>query len=126
MMNILILALLAQEGPELLLGTFDREADARTWEASGKAVRTFEPRDPTDLNKQCKVVLEGGGYGGVYSYRLPKDWSAYEVFSFVVWSHDRRGLGVRVDDDNSKNYATRYNGDVTLEQGRNLVQIPIK
>jgi len=34
-------------------------------------------------------------------------------------------MGIRVDDDNSKNYATRYNGDVTLEAGRNLVQIPI-
>lgn len=124
-MNMLILlALLSQE--ELLLGTFDREADARTWEPSGKAARTFEPRDPTDLNKQCKVVMEGGGYGGLYSFRMAKDWSAYEVLSVVVWSHDRRSLGVRVDDENSKNFATRYNGEVTLEQGRNLVQIPVK
>ena len=140
MMNLLILSLLAapsglaeaaaqaaaEAGPELLLGTFDREGDARVWEASGKAARSFEPRDPTDLNKQCKVVLEGGGYGGIYSFRMAKDWSAYEVLSVVVWSHDRRGLGVRVDDENSRNYATRYNGDVTLEQGRNLVQIPVK
>src|SRR5205823_158198 len=100
--------------------------DARLWEATGSGVMTFEPRDPTDLNKMCKVVLGVGGYGGIYSYRQPKDWSSYEVLSFVVWSPDRRGLGIRVDDESSKNYATRYNGGVTLEAGRNLVQIPIK
>jgi hypothetical protein len=116
----------AQEGPELILGTFDRPEDARLWEGSGSGTATFEPRDPTDLNKMCKVVLGAGGYGGIYSYRQPKDWSPYEVLSFVVWSPDRRGLGIRVDDENSKNYATRYNGDVTLEAGRNLVQIPLR
>jgi hypothetical protein len=112
--------------PELLLGDFDRPQDARLWEPSDKATRTFEPRDPTDLNKACKVVLEGGSYGGIYSYRQPKDWSAYEVLSFVVWSPDRRGLGVRVDDENSRNYSTRYNGEVTIDAGRNLVQIPLR
>jgi hypothetical protein len=87
---------------------------------------TFEPRDPTDLNKMCKIVLGAGGYGGIFSFRQPKDWSSYEVLSFVVWSPDRRGMGIRVDDENSKNYATRYNGDATLEAGRNLIQIPIR
>lgn len=117
---------LAQEPPEQILGTFDRPEDAKLWEASGAATITFEPLHPTDLSKACKVVIGQGGYGGIYSYRMPKDWTPYEVLSFVVWSPDRRGLGVRVDDANSKDYATRYNGDVTLEQGRNLVQIPIK
>ncbi len=115
-----------QDGPELLLGSFDRPEDARLWEGSGSGIATFEPREATDLNKMCKVVLGAGGYGGIYSFRVAKDWSPYEVLSFVVWSPDRRGLGIRVDDDNSKNYATRYNGDVTIEAGRNLVQIPIR
>ena len=126
---LLLGALLAvcssQDKPELLLGNFDRPEDSRLWEAGGAATMTFEPRDPTDRNKACKLVFSGGSYGGISSFRLPKDWSRYEVLSFVVWSPDRRGMGVRVDDDNSKNYATRYNGDVTLESGRNLVQIPI-
>ncbi len=122
----LLLALQAAEPPGILLGDFDRPEDERLWEASGKAARSFAPRDPTDLNKQCKVVMEGGGYGGIYSYRQPKDWSGHEVLSFVVWSPDRRGLGVRVDDENSRNYATRYNGEVTLDEGRNLVQIPLQ
>lgn len=116
----------AQEAPEVFLGTFDRPEDARLWEATGTGVITFEPREVTDLNKVCKIVLGAGGYGGIYSYRQPKDWSAYEVLSFVVWSPDRRGLGIRVDDENSKNYTTRYNGDATLEAGRNLIQIPIQ
>jgi hypothetical protein len=115
----------SQDKPELLLGNFDRPEDARLWEAGGGATMTFEPRDPTDTNKACKLVFTGGSFGGISSFRLPKDWSPYEVLSFVVWSPDRRGMGIRVDDDNSKNYATRYNGDVTLEAGRNLVQIPI-
>jgi len=122
----LLLALASSQDPkELLLGNFDRPEDTRLWEASGAAAMTFEPRDPTDPNKSCKLVFGGGSYGGIASYRQPKDWSPYEVLSFVVWSPDRRGMGVRVDDDASKNYATRYNGEVTLEAGRNLVQIPI-
>jgi hypothetical protein len=122
----LSLLLWGQEGPEQILGTFDRPEDARLWEASGAATMTFEPRDPTDLNKMAKVVMGGGSYGGLYSYRQPRDWSVFEVLSFVVWSPDRRGLGVRVDDENSRNYATRYNGEATLEAGRNLIQIPIR
>lgn len=116
---------LAQDRPELILGNFDRPEDTRLWEGGGAAAMTFEPRDPTDRNKSCKLVFSGGSYGGISSFRQPKDWSAYEVLSFVVWSPDRRGMGVRVDDENSKNYATRYNGDVTLEAGRNLIQVPI-
>ncbi len=115
-----------QEPPELTLGTFDRPEDVRLWEGGGSATMTFGHRDPTDLNKSCKIVLNGGSYGGISSYRQPKDWSPYEVLSFVVWSPDRRGMGVRVDDENSKNYATRYNGEVTLEAGRNLVQVPLR
>jgi hypothetical protein len=122
----LSLLLCTQEGPEQILGTFDRPEDARLWEGSGAGTLTFEPRDPTDLNKMAKLVTGGGSYAGIFSFRQPKDWSAYEVLSFVVWSPDRRGLGIRVDDENSKNYATRYNGEATLEAGRNLVQIPIR
>jgi hypothetical protein len=116
----------AQEPPELILGTFDRPEDVRLWEASGAATISFEPRVPTDLNKVCKIVIGEGGHGGLYSFRLPKDWSRYEVFSFVLWSPDRRGFAVRIDDEHSKDFATRYNGDITVEEGRNLVQIPIK
>src|SRR5436190_8800757 len=122
---LLLASLSLQDKPELVLGNFDRPEDARLWEGGGAATMTFEPRDPTDRNKSCKLVFSGGSFGGISSFRQPKDWSPYEVLSFVVWSPDRRGMGVRVDDDNSKNYATRYNGDVTLEAGRNLVQIPI-
>lgn len=116
----------AQDEPEVLLGTFDRPEDVRLWEASGAATLTIEPREVTDFNKMAKVVMGQGGFGGLYSYRQPRDWSRYEVLSFVVWSPDRRGLGIRVDDENSRNYATRYNGDVTIEAGRNLVQIPVR
>jgi hypothetical protein len=122
----LFVLVFSQEGPEQILGTFDRPEDARLWEASGAATLTLEPRDPTDRNKMAKVAMTGGSYGGIYSYRQPKEWSAFEVLSFVVWSPDRRTLGVRVDDENSRNYATRYNGDVILEAGRNLIQIPIR
>jgi hypothetical protein len=95
----------AQDAPEVLLGTFDRPEDVRLWEASGAATLTIEPREVTDFNRMAKVVTGQGGFGGLYSYRQPKDWSSYEVLSFVVWSPDRRGLGIRVDDENSKNYA---------------------
>src|SRR5579883_2765452 len=94
LLGVLLASFCAQDKPELVLGTFDRPEDARLWEAGGAATMTFEPRDPTDRNKQCKLVFGGGSYGGISSFRLPKDWSPYEVLSFVVWSPDRRGMGV--------------------------------
>src|SRR5258708_31595397 len=79
------LAALAQDKPdagEVILGNFDRPEDSRLWEVNGGATMTFEPRDPTDRNKSCKLVFSGGSYGGISSFRQPKDWSSYEVLSF--------------------------------------------
>src|SRR5436189_861601 len=56
----------------------------------------------------AKLVTSGGSYAGIYSYRQPKDWSAYEVLSFVVWSPDRLGLDRKSTRLNSSHRCISY------------------
>ncbi len=122
------LSLAAGAATEVIIANFDRPGDEALWSAgdSGGVKLSVEARDKTDRNKSLRVETINGEYPGISTDKLPADWSQYEVFSFVVWAPSGRELGIRIDDANSKNYATRYNGGVTIEKGRNLVQIPVK
>ena len=128
LVTCLRLSLAAGATSEVIIANFDRPGDEALWSAgdSGGVKLTVEARDKTDRNKSLRVETINGEYPGISTDKLPADWSQYEVFSFVVWAPSGRELGIRIDDANSKNYATRYNGGVTIEKGRNLVQIPVK
>src|SRR6266436_3715859 len=99
---LLLCALLTQDSNDVILGNFDRPEDTRLWEVNGGATMTFEPRDPTDRNKSCRLVFTGGSYGGMAAGRQAEGWSSCEVLRFVVWAPVRRGMGERVDEENSK------------------------
>ncbi len=124
--------LAAADEPEVVFSTFDNDTDLAKWQAgdSGKVNVSVENRVRTDRNKSLKVEVVSGDYPGIVTYKMPKDWSKYEVLSFEVWSNDSRILGIRIDDDNSHGYTTRYNGPgdngVTIDKGHNLIQIPTK
>lgn len=122
------LSVASGQAPEVIIANFDRPGDEAMWSPgdSGGVKISVEPRDKTDRNNSLRVETLSGEYPGISTLKIPADWSKYEVLSFVVWSPSARELGIRIDDANSKNYATRYNGGVTLDKGRNLVQIPVK
>jgi hypothetical protein len=86
------------------------------------------PRAVTERQKVLRYVAKGGDYPA-FAFRkpqLPKDWSHYEALSFDVWSNSDHQLAVRIDDEKSVGYASRYNGDVHLLKGLTHVQLPIK
>lgn len=117
----------ASDKPSLVISDFEAASDLAKWETgdSGDVALTIEPRIASDTNKMLKLSVKGGAYPGISLRKPPKDWGQYEVLSMVVWSAGPVSLGIRVDDDASKNFATRYNGGTSLTAGRTLVQIPI-
>jgi len=117
----------AADKPMLMLGDFENPADLQKWEAgdSGNVELSLAPRIVTDTNMMLKFVAKGGAYPGFSMVKPPKDWSQYEVLSIVVWSSSAIPFAVRVDDEESKGYATRYNKEMNIAEGRSLIQIPL-
>jgi hypothetical protein len=116
--------------PEYVISAFDDAADMKGWDQgdSGNVELSIGPRTPTEMNNMLKMAVVKGQYPGftAYSPKIPKDWMPYDTFSFVVWSPSDTAVAIRIDDEKSFNYNTRYNGGVNIQKGRSLVQIPIK
>ncbi len=111
-----------------LIADFADANDRRGIDWSAESVDvTFGPRLVTERGSVLKLVVKQSGYNGVafYAPKVPRDWSAHEALSFVVWSNDERDLAIRVDDHKSVGYNSRFNGGVRLLKGRNLVQMPL-
>ncbi|MGD0093463.1 MAG: hypothetical protein ABSE73_26415, partial [Planctomycetota bacterium] len=119
----------AGEAPKLAICAFDDTASLKRldWNKADTEL-SVGPRTPTELNKVLRYTVLGGEYPGfaLYPPNIPKDWSIYEALSVVVWAPSDCGLGIRIDDEKSFNFASRYNGGCDLQKGRTLVQIPIK
>jgi hypothetical protein len=85
------------------------------------------PRAVTEREQVLRYVAKGGDYPAFTLHRpqLPKDWSVHEALSFNVWSASERDIAVRIDDEKSVGYASRYNGGVHAGKGITHVQIPV-
>jgi len=111
-------------GKETILNTFeDAKREAADWRASGSTV-SIEPRAVTDLNLMLKMVAGADDYPGI-SRTPPRDWRGHEVLRFKVWAASAYELTVRIDDDSSTDYATRFHFTFRLKQGENLCQIRV-
>jgi hypothetical protein len=115
------------ESAEKLISDFSNKDDLRgiDWGREGVDV-SIGPRLVTERSSVLRLTVKSGQYPGVsfYAPLLPKDWSAYEALSFVVWSPAERDLAIRIDDQKSVSYNTRYNGGAHLLAGRNRIQSP--
>ena len=112
-----------------LIAKFDDPADLQRIEWNKENVElSISPRLVTDMSKVLKFTAKQGEYPGfsMYPNKIPKDWSKYETFSFVVWSVSDLEFSIRIDDEKSTNYNTRFNGSANIQKGRTLVQIATK
>ncbi|MFC1582178.1 hypothetical protein ACFL4W_01435 [Planctomycetota bacterium] len=120
----------AQEKPLFMISDFNTEAEIKKIQGgdSGNVTLTIGPRTVTEMNSVLKMVAKGGSYPGIVFYppAIPKDWSSYEVIAFTIWSPVDTTILIRIDDEKSFNYNSRYNTDRRIQKGRSLVQIPIK
>jgi len=96
-----------------IVGDFEQSTDG--WEPANTAKAEIADLHATSGAKALKVDLPVGPYPGIgIEFKKPADWSACQALRFSVFnaSKDTFTLCVRVDDAASKDFGTRYNGDM--------------
>ena len=100
-------ALWAQAKEEAkMLFDFENADDAAQWEAANAAT-SIVAEHATSGKSAMKVVLEGAEYPGINTAKIANDWSGYKELKFDVFADQAFNLAVRIDDENSKDYASR-------------------
>ena len=108
-----------------MLFDFEDPGEAASWEAANAAT-SIVAEHATSGKSSLKVVLEGAEYPGINTAKFPNDWSGYSALKFDVFADQALNLAVRIDDENSKDYASRYNLDQNdLNKGANTVTITL-
>lgn len=122
----LISFILAQLVPEqeLKIVDFESTEELALVEPSGAAKLELADKPIKSGRKSLRVVLPGGQYPGISITIRDGNWFGYDVLRIRVYSPRRIAFGIRVDDVNSRNYATRFNLETEVYPGWNLFQIP--
>ncbi|MBM4082381.1 MAG: hypothetical protein FJ278_21935, partial [Planctomycetes bacterium] len=116
----------AQEATKdkLIIG-FEAEADLSAASSEAKAEMSLSSEQRTQGEKALRLALPPGPYPGV-SLTVPPDWRSHQALKFDLWCQRNAFLGIRIDDKNSRDYATRYNDDSgVVREGWNRVQVPL-
>lgn len=118
---------MAQEAiGEKVIAGFEDGADLKLIELGDGARMTLSTARAKAGKQSLKVSLPPGEYPGFTVKLKDPDWSGYKFFRVRVYSPIKVGFAIRVDDVNSRNYATRFNYDsAELLPGWNLFQIPL-
>jgi predicted MPP superfamily phosphohydrolase len=108
---------------------FDFESPADLQKLNWECHKWFElvKEHATSGRYSLKVSLPPGQYPGIVFKNILSDWSAYAYLNLDVYnpSQDEVPFHVRIDDHNSKwEYANRFDHDLVLKPGPNLVSIP--
>ncbi len=106
-----------------MLFDFEDAGDAAKWEAAN--AETSVVAEHATLGKNAlKVVLKPADYPGINTAQIPNDWSGYRELTFDVFADQDFTLLCRIDDENSKDYASRYNNDgIEVAKGKNTVTL---
>ncbi|MBI3921982.1 MAG: beta-galactosidase [Armatimonadetes bacterium] len=109
------------------LADFEGPADLTGWSSEAKAALSISTDQAAHGKSSLKMQLPAGPYPGVYCDRTGKDWSGYGGLAFDLHLPDKATLGVRVDDENSAGYESRFNMDnLPLRPGWNAVFVPLR
>ncbi|MFB3890741.1 MAG: hypothetical protein ACE15C_01830 [Phycisphaerae bacterium] len=112
---------------EKFMGDF--EDGLQGWEGANEAKVSIVEEHATHGAKALKADLPVGPYPGVgIEFRKPQDWTEFHALRLSVFNASKGtvALSVRIDDAGSKNFATRYNGDMypfKLNPGANEVEV---
>jgi hypothetical protein len=106
-----------------MLFDFEDAGEAASWEAA-TAETSVVAEHATSGKNALKVVLKAGEYPGINTAKVPNDWSGYKELQFDVFADQDFTLFCRIDDENSKDYASRYNNDgIEITKGKNSVTL---
>jgi hypothetical protein len=116
-----------KEEGTLVVYDFENPGEIVNWQTKIAADVSFSNEHAASGKQSLKVVFKAG----VFDWPqidpiMPRDWSEYQWLKLDVFCEDRMNFMIRIDDEDSKNYATRYNLDTNwLEKGRNTVVLPL-
>ncbi|GEM_PF-1936696 len=119
----------AVSAPDLILADFESSTDG--WQGSDGASVALSKDQATRGGGSLKVDLNPGPYPGVGAeFATPQNWSGYLAMRCSIFNASSQtiALNVRADDAASRDYATRYNGDMypyKLAPGANEVEVTI-
>jgi len=106
---------------------FEKPGDAKSASVEGKETFEIATEKPKTGKSSLRLRLPKGPYPGVALAPPSKDWREFDLV--LAWVHASRPLklGVRIDDDFSVDYYTRFNKDgIGLGAGWNAVAIDLK
>lgn len=117
-----------------VISDFETPASHRLFNTKSASVQWMEhPEAATSGKGVLKVTLApGGSYPGIDtspSRGMPADWGGYDRLNLDFYNPGNRSitLYIRIDDAQSRNYATRYNSPGWgLRPGTSTLSIPIR
>jgi hypothetical protein len=108
-----------------MLFDFEDAGDLAKWEAAEADVSIVGDH-ATSGKSALKVTLKAAEYPGITTTQAPNDWKGFAKLSFDLFADEDMTLLVRIDDENSKDYASRYNNDgIDIKKGANNVSIEL-
>jgi hypothetical protein len=120
----------AAAGEATVLFDFENDADVAAWQVEDvlkdKVKLEASDEHATSGKRSLKMTLQPHEWPGMSTTKLPKDWSGQADLAFDVFSAVDTTMSVRIDDDNSKDYASRFNSQAQdLVKGKNTVTLAL-
>jgi len=113
---------------EMMVFDFESDEHARCWgveeELADRVELSVSTDHATQGKRSLKMVLKPHEWPGMNTTKLPRDWSAFKELKFDVIADRDANINVRIDDDDSTSYETRYQlGSTDVFKGKNTVTV---
>ncbi len=108
-----------------VLFNFEEAGELAKWDAADADIAVVA--DHATVGKGAlKVTLKAAEYPGITTTQIPNDWKPWSKLKFDLFADEAFTLLVRIDDENSKDYESRYNNDgLEIAKGANSVAIDL-
>ncbi len=120
----------APAGEATVLFDFENADDVAAWQVEDdlkdKVKLEASPEHATSGKQSLKMTLQAHEWPGAFTTKVPKDWSGSSDLVFDVWAAEAMSISVRIDDDKSQDYDSRFNSPgQDLAKGANTVTIAL-
>ena len=119
----------AKEPGMPILFSFETDASVAAWEIEkdqdiDKATKTeVSTENATDGKRSLKMELTTHDWPGTFTTTMAKDWSDYKTLKIDVTVMQDCKLSVRIDDDDTTDYETRFQATQDLVTGKDTITI---
>lgn len=109
-----------------VLADFETVQEAASWNPQGLPSKVLAEH-VTHGASALRIEFGGGEYPGISREFAAEDWSGFEAFRADVFSPADTPVPycIRIDDADSTDYGSRFNGDFVLAPGENRIDLPL-